>query len=131
MSITQYGYGDIQTCGPCTGHPNDPRTDELPQHVINEMFDAEVQKKLEFINDNVNGEFSKEGTSHGVTDKVLPVFGSVLAGLSDEDVRHLLAVYSWSDDETTQTALNVLKKIAASACLNLAEAQVECEWGSI
>jgi hypothetical protein len=29
MAITQYGPGDSETWGPCTGHPADPRTPEL------------------------------------------------------------------------------------------------------
>lgn len=42
MSITLYGYGDIQTCGPCTGHPNDPRYDDS----IGEMIDEEQTRLL-------------------------------------------------------------------------------------
>ena len=39
---TQYGYGDIQTCGPCTCHPNDPRYDDS----IDEMIDEEQVRLL-------------------------------------------------------------------------------------
>ena len=131
MSNTQYGSGDTATWSPFTGHQNDPRTEEKPQHVLNAEFDALVQKKLDYINDNINGEYSVGGTSNGVTDSVLPVFGSVLAGLSDEDVQQLLAVYSWHDKETTEKALKVLRKAAEWACQNVAEAQVECEWESV
>lgn len=28
MNPAYYGYGDAVTWGPCTGHPNDPRTDD-------------------------------------------------------------------------------------------------------
>lgn len=28
MRFTRYGPGDLETCGPCTGHPTDPRTEE-------------------------------------------------------------------------------------------------------
>ena len=125
------GFGDPSTWCQSTRHPNDPRTEEKPQHVLDAEFDALVQKKLDYINDNVNGEYSVGGTSNGVTGCVLPVFGSVLAGLSDEDVQQLLAVYSWHDKETTENALKVLRKAAEWACKNVAEAQVECGWEAV
>jgi len=28
MRFTSYGPGDLETCGPCMGHPHDPRTPE-------------------------------------------------------------------------------------------------------
>lgn len=31
MHITQMGYGDAATCGPCVGHPMDPRTNDLEE----------------------------------------------------------------------------------------------------
>jgi len=34
--ITQHGPGDPETWGPCTGHPNDPRTPDLTPYIERE-----------------------------------------------------------------------------------------------
>lgn len=76
-----YGPGDMQTWGPCLGHPNDPRTPEVDYE---EAFEEEKQKALAFINEHVCGEWGTAGTSHGVTAKVMPFFRLALAGLPAE-----------------------------------------------
>lgn len=34
-SVDMPGYGDLETCGPCTGHSHDPRTDDEPDEITN------------------------------------------------------------------------------------------------
>jgi hypothetical protein len=59
---TRFGPGDPQTWGPCTGHPGDPRTDDLfPPEEDEEPEDEELG---DYDEDQDFDEFDHEPSSN-------------------------------------------------------------------
>lgn len=84
------GPGDPEKWSPCMGHPNAPRTPELTQAREEALFEQAVQERKKFLEENICGELSNAGTSHGATEKVAPAFAATLAGLSDTEIIQMM-----------------------------------------
>ncbi len=78
------------------GHPNDPST-ELAQEEA--LFEQAVAERKKFLEENICGELSNAGTSHGVTEKVALTFAATLAGLSDTEIIQMMHMSCWNEQE--------------------------------
>ena len=121
------GPGDCSTWGPCTGHPNDPRTDFQTPDENDPEFKAIYTKKLDHIVRHVCGELSLARTSHGITDLVADEFGAILAAIPKSDVQKIMFALCWNGAE--KDALTLLDSIFEKACQKLAEDQTITELG--
>jgi hypothetical protein len=106
------GPGDPCTWGPCTGHPNNPRTPELTRAQKDELFEQAFQKHKKLLTENVCCEESKAGTSHGVTEKIVPTFASTLADLPKGDITRLMNFVCWGKDFDISELLETVMKTA-------------------
>lgn len=93
------GYGDPETWGPYLGHPNDPGTPELTQAQEEALFGQAVQERKKFLEENICGELSNAGTSHGATEKVAPAFSAILAGLPDTEIIQMMNMSCWNEQD--------------------------------
>ena len=93
------GYGDPETWGPYLGHPNDPGTPELTQAQEEALFEQAVQERKKFLEENICGELSNAGTSHGATEKVAPAFSAILAGLPDTEIIQIMTMSCWNEQD--------------------------------
>ena len=125
--LIHYGSGDIYTCGPCTGHPNDPRTVQKDIDKDDPEYKAIFNEKLDYIHLHVGGEFSASGTSNGVTDQIAEELGVLLAGISEIDTKKILFGLVWKSNE--KDVFDLLNSLFEKACLNVAEEQTFTELG--
>ena len=106
--IITAGPGDPCTWGPCMGHPNDPRTPELTQAQEEALFEQAVQERKKFLEENICGELSNAGTSHGATEKVAPAFAAILAGLPDAEIIQMMNMSCWNEQDKLSAFISKL-----------------------
>ena len=102
------GYGDPETWGPYLGHPNDSGTPELTQAQEEALFGQAVQERKKFLEENICGELSNAGTSHGATEKVAPAFAAILAGLPDTEIIQMMNMSCWNEQDKLSAFISKL-----------------------
>lgn len=104
----QYGPGDPETWGHYLGHPNDPGTPELTQAQEEALFEQAAQECKKFLEENICGELSNAGTSHGATEKVAPAFAAILAGLPDTEIIQMMNMSCWNEQDKLSAFISKL-----------------------
>ena len=102
------GYGDPETWGHYLGRPNDPGTPELTQAQEEALFGQAVQERKKFLEENICGELSNAGTSHGATEKVAPAFAAILAGLPDTEIIQMMNMSCWNEQDKLSAFISKL-----------------------